>query len=291
MIKKITTKLRALLNGHTSIALENARRIQQISAIAVASELDRLANQEPRSLDALRLTKFERKVFSQSGEDGILREIYRRIGTTNQYFIEFGVETGLENNTACCLISGWRGLWIEASAASYAKASENYAREIDANRLKIICRAVTPDNVEELFKQGGAPEEPDLLSIDIDGNDIYVWKAITSYRPRVIVVEYNSIFPPPQRWAVVEDPNYGSSMTSHFGASLSSFCDVAADKGYVLVGCSLSGVNAFFVRKDLAHPNQFAAPFSAENHYEPPRYYLIRDWVGHPRETGPYVMK
>jgi hypothetical protein len=146
----------------------------------------------PRYADPLRLNRYERQVFSQYGEDGILDEIFKRIGVTNRYFIEFGVENGLECNSLFLLLNKWSGLWIEGSQTHHHQITERFRSQIAEGRLTAINAFIKADNIELLFKQADAPPEPDLLSIDIDGNDYHIWKAITNYRPRVLVMEYNA---------------------------------------------------------------------------------------------------
>ena len=137
---------------------------------------------------------------------------------------------------------------------------------------------ITAENIEELFGRAKVPEEMDLLSIDIDRNDYYVWEKITHYRPRVVIVEYNSVVPPTMSWVVPYDPKaYGWAKfgnLQHNGASLKALEELGAKKGYSLVGCDLCGVNAFFVRNDLLG-DHFAKPYTAENHHEPFRFNYL----------------
>ena len=126
------------------------------------------------------------------------------------------------------------------------------------------------------------PAEPDLLSIDIDRNDWHVWKAITKYRPRVVIVEYNPLYPPGVQFVVPYDGKAVWDGTSRFGASLKSYELLGAEKGYRLAGCVLAGVNAFFVRND-AEGGKFASPYTSENHWEPARYGLNGWDRNHPR--------
>jgi hypothetical protein len=237
---------------------------------------------DPRYADPKRLNRYEQKAFSQFGEDGIVQEIFRRIGTAGRHFVEFGVESGLENNTALLLAQGWSGLWIEPVCDHVNAIRAGLAPLIRRGRLKVLNELVTADNVEQLFAAAGVPAEPDLLSVDIDGNDYWVWQSIRGYRPRAVVIEYNATFPPPVEWVMPCDPNYRWDGTARFGASLESLAKLGARKGYALVGCGLGGANAFFVRQDLVG-DHFAAPFTAANHYEPPRYFFAGRRTGHAR--------
>ena len=253
----------------TLYELEADRAIQELLA-------------QPRYQDPKRLNRFEAKTYSQGGEDGILQEVFRRIGTTNRFFVEFGCGDGTENNTVLLLTTGWRGLWLEADPAAVRKIGSHFAREIRDQRLEVSQAFVTAENIESLFSAANVPSVFDLLSIDIDLNDYHVWRSLTSYRPRVVVIEYNAVFPPGVDWVVDYDPRGAWDGTSRAGASLTALERLGRQKGYRLVGCNLGGVNAFFIREDLVGEH-FAAPFSAEHHYEPQRIPLQLRQAGHPR--------
>ncbi len=239
-----------------------------------------------RYSDPQRLARFEHQVYSQNGEDGILAEIFRRIGVSTRYFVEIGVGDGLENNTVYLLSRGWAGIWMEGSSKSAAVIRRELNRLIGSKKLTLIESFITRENVSSLLEQAGVPADIDLLSIDIDRNTFYIWEALADYKPRVVVVEYNAIMPPELDWKVQYRADQWYDGSLYFGASLKAFEILGGRLGYSLVGCDLCGVNAFFVRNDLTG-NHFTAPFSAENHYEPPRYWLIRT-AGHPRGFGEF---
>ena len=242
----------------------------------------------PRARDPRRLTRFGRKAFSQNDEDGIILEIFNRIGSGARRFVEFGVETGIECNTALLLAAGWSGLWLEGSPKSVAAVNKRHSTMIATGRLTIRNEIITAENIDELLS---GETELDLLSIDIDFNDYWVWKAIETVRPRVVVIEYNATFPPPVDFVVEYDPKAIWNTTTYYGASLSMLERLGRKKGYALVGCCLAGVNAFFVREDqLTGPDgeaRFREPFTAAEHYEPPRYELSGLTAGHKPGFGP----
>jgi len=245
----------------------------------------------PRAMEPLRLTRFGRKAYSQHDEDGILLEIFKRIGTGDRRFIEFGVEVGRECNTALLLMDGWSGLWLDGSASHVTEARRNQAVAVSEGRLSVQQSMVTAENIDAtLSTWAGASTDVDLLSIDIDGNDYWVWQAIATVRPRVVVIEYNATYPPPVRFVTAYDPAFTWDKTNYQGASLSALEQLGREKGYALVGCSLSGANAFFVREDeltgLDGQARFHAPFSAAEHYEPPRYELSALPFGHAPRFG-----
>lgn len=246
-------------------------------------ELAKERNQHPK-----RLRRHGFKVYSQSDEDGLLQEIFRRVGVTDRRFIEFGVETGVECNTAKLLVEGWEGLWIEADPKHAKAIDTGFAPFLGTGQLSLIQSRVTVENVNELFRQGGMHESIDLLSIDIDSNDFWVWKAVTQVRSRVVVIEYNASLRPPMSLTVSYDPDRAWGGTSFYGASLEALVRLGASLGYKLVGCSLTGANAFFVRDDLTE-DKFVEPATAEEHYEPPRFWFRKLPVGHTPRPGPFV--
>ena len=243
---------------------------------------------KPRNAHPKRLLRHGFKVFSQADEDGIIQEIFNRIGTTNRTFIEFGVETGIECNTVKLLLEGWRGLWIDGSATHVANIRTNFASYFASGRLQTVEAFINAENINALFEQGGVTGDIDLLSIDIDRNDYWVWKAIEVVRPRVIAIEYNATLRPPLSLVVPYDPQAMWNGTNYFGASLEALTRLGREKGYRLVGCSFTGANAFFVRNDAAG-DHFFDPATSEELYEPPRYFYAALKAGHPPQPGPFV--
>ncbi len=250
---------------------------------AVAAAIDRAAAAEMieflhfrgpcdvRYGDPKRLLRYAFHTFSQNGEDGMLAEICRRIGAPARNFVEIGVGDGLENNTTFLLAQGWHGWWLEANQRAVQKIKRTFHSEIAAGALKVLCDAVSSENASALLTKLGVPKEFDVLSLDIDRNTYWVWRALRDYKPRIVVTEYNAIFPPDVDWKVEYNPAKRWNGSSYFGASLKAYEILGAELGYALVGCDFTGLNAFFVRRDLCG-DKFAAPFTAENHYEPARY-------------------
>jgi hypothetical protein len=247
---------------------------QQIASIEVAAYVQNLLNQE-RYQDKQRLNCYERQVFSQSGEDGIIAEIFRRIGGPAKSFVEIGVGDGLENNTAFLLFQGGRGYWLDGDENAIKHINQTFRPEIEEKRLSVTQTLITMENVVATFQQLNIPAEFDLFSLDIDRNTYWIWKALAHLRPKAIVVEYNATFPSDVDWKVDYKADRSWDGTMYYGASLKAYELLGREFGYSLVGCSLSGVNAFFVRNDLCD-NKFKEPFTAENHYEPARYFIIR---------------
>ena len=226
---------------------------------------------KPRNRDPRRILRHGYKVYSQNEEDGIVEEIFRRIGEGRKTFVEIGVEDGNENNTARLLVDGWSGTWIEASHDFVANIRKDIVPGYEG-RLAVKHAKATPDNVNGLIGTGNI----DLLSIDVDFNDYWIWKAIDA-RPRVVVVEYNATWHPPMSVTVPYDDRGcqipGFINTNYFGASLEALVCLGREKGYRIVGCGFAGINAFFVREDLVG-DKFLEPATAGEHYEPPRYRI-----------------
>jgi hypothetical protein len=244
---------------------------------------------KPSNADPKRLLRYGFKVYSQCDEDGIIQEIFRRVGATNRCFVEFGVEIGIECNTVKLLVEGWRGLWIEGNAQHAARIRTSFRPLLADSGLNLVESFVVAENIDGLLEKGGVSGEIDLLSIDIDNNDFWVWKAITRINPRVVVIEYNASLRSPMSLVVPYQPERTWDGTSnYYGASLEAFVRLGRSKGHRLVGCSISGVNAFFVRDDIAG-DRFFDPVTAEELYEPPRYFFGMMKSGHASAPGHYL--
>jgi hypothetical protein len=251
----------AALAGAAQRALRGADRSR-----GVYPALVELAGRYRGTWEPPDLTAFELRVFSQNGEDGVIGEILRRIGVAGGTFVEFGVQDGTEGNTVfLAQVLGFSGAYLEADDAMFAALE----RRFSANpRVRTLHAAVEPDTIEALFAQVGVPEEPDVLSIDVDGNDYWIWRALTAYRPRVVIVEYNGSLDPRSGRVMPYTPGFRWDHTSGYGASLGALEALAGEKGYRLVHTESAGVNAFFVREDLAGdlPAGDAVPRRSANH-------------------------
>lgn len=244
------------------------------AAFLARTELREVLAQIPRPH---RLEHFGRKICSQSDEDGIIEEIFRRIGITSRTgkFIEFGAANGVDSsNTLYLLYRGFSGLWIECSESHVQFIKEQFRAVLEAGQLNVVQSFITAENINELLLQAIGDSDVALLSIDVDGNDFWIWKSIERIAPPVVVIEYNAKFPPPVALVQEYRPDYVWTGTDYFGASLEALARLGRQKGYQLVGCNITGVNAFFVRNDLIG-EQFAYDLSATNLYHPLRMDLI----------------
>jgi len=223
-----------------------------------------------------RLEHYEFKVYSQNGEDGVITEIFNRIGTTNLSFVEFGVENGVECNTVFLLSQGWNGLWMDGSEKYCIQINETFNHYIQNKELHIRNAFITRDNINDLIKEYYTGEI-DLLSIDLDRNDYDVWSHIECIMPRVVVAEYNSKFPPHVNWHVPYEADKVWDGTDYFGMTLLAASELGKRKGYVLVGTETTGANCFFVRKDIFDKarDKFNYPMSVKDLWNPARYYLF----------------
>lgn len=185
--------------------------------------------------------------YSQSGEDGVIRRLFEIIEPTSHYVVDFGCSDGVKNSNSRHLITtqGWSGLLMDGSHTLVEAARRAYR---DYPKAKVVEAWVYPGNVETLFEQNGVPKDLDLLSIDIDSNDYYVWKVIHDFRPKVVIIEFNPAFPPPQKAVVQFHPlNYWEEGSNYYGASIQSLYELGKQKGYELVHCTSAGLNLFFV--------------------------------------------
>jgi hypothetical protein len=262
---------------------DTANRLDRLFNLQKAQFVQELLRSDIRLVDPRSLNRFEFQLFSQSGQDGILAEIFRRLGMNKGTFVEFGVGVGdgFETNTAALLLQGWLGLWIEASRAACEIIGKNFAAMIAQKRLQIKESFVTAENIAGLLCEAKIPSDFDLLSIDIDGNDLWVWKALHDFKPKCVVIEYNSYFPAHIDWTMPYNGTHVWDGSIEFGASAKALAHVGAERGYNLVACDTTGSDCFFVRADLCG-DLFAGPFTAEQWHHPMRYFLINR-PGYPR--------
>jgi hypothetical protein len=269
--------LKQLSDTRSDIMLTRATAERQLRLSQELVVVTLLAS--PKYSDSKKLNRHEGQVFSQNGEDGIIAEIFSRIGSTNKTFVEFGAGDGKENNSAYLLLKGWSGYWFEGDNQKLDSIRSKFAGIISEKRLVASREFFTMESAARVFERHGVPEEFDLLSIDIDRNTSWIWRSLRAFHPRVCVVEYNASIPPQDDWEIPYEAEAAWDGTLIFGAGLLALERIGVDLGYSLVGCDFSGANAFFVRNDLV-ADLFSEPFTAIHHYEPPRYFLGRTW-GH----------
>ena len=195
----------------------------------------------------------EFKVFSQWGDDGIIQYLVHHLQIEPQTFIEFGVENYREANTRFLLMNdNWTSLVMDGSKEhiDYIKKDDIYWRY----DLTAVCSFVDKVNINKIFAENGFEGEIGILSIDIDGNDYWIWDAINVVNPNLVIIEYNSFFGDQYAITIPYDPRFFRTQAHYsnlyWGASLKSLCLLAENKGYGFVGSNSNGNNAYFVRKD-----------------------------------------
>jgi hypothetical protein len=246
--------LHKAIDGIRGASLDDLRRSVEEAKILTA----RVLIGQMRSAGVLaRLRDAEFKVFSQFGDDGIIQYLIHLLGPLEDRFIEFGVQDYSESNTRFLLLNdGWRGLVIDGDAASMerVRAQDDHWRQ----DLTAVSAFVDRDNVNGLFRDNGFEGPIGLLSVDIDGNDYWVWEAIDAVDPVVVVCEYNAVFGPSQAVTVPYDRAFqrtrAHSSNLFWGASLQALCLLAERKGLAFVGANGAGNNAYFVQKDRLGP-------------------------------------
>ena len=196
-------------------------------------------------------------IYSQTDEDGFLIYIFSLIGTTNKKVIEIGSGDCIECNSANLIINhGWQALLLDGNKndINIGKKIYGFLKTTRANPPKLVNSWITSDNINQLINDNGFNGEIDLLSIDIDGNDYWIWKAIESVNPRVVIVEYNTYWMEKESLTVPYDPEFKATIINgayYCGASLAAFVSLGKKLGYRLVGSNTRQYNAFFVRNDL----------------------------------------
>ena len=274
------------------VLFKAAKKIKQIISISgTKSEIRKLSN----SLDELRdlflyeqtrisqqthpnpLNAFGGKGFSQTDEDGITIEIIKRLKLESGTFAEFGVGNGLENNTLILAAMNWRGFWVGGEDLAFATKS--------SAKFCYLKSWITLNNIIELTQLGMSKlnmTNLDVISLDLDGNDIYFAKEILKNKicPKLFIVEYNAQFPPPAKFQIEYSADHIWVGDNYFGAALQNFYDLFLSNGYKLICCnSHTGANAFFVKNSYAHlfpevPNDISRIFVY------PRYFLYKRY-GH----------
>jgi hypothetical protein len=236
---------------------------------------------EARQSEGAPLERSAFQVFSQDGEDGILWNLARLVLPERRRFVEFGVEDYAEANSRFLLTDGgWSGLVLDGSEENIARlrATPLYWQY----NLKAETAFVTRENIDALLVAHGMGGPLGYLSIDIDGNDYWVWEAATAVEPLLVSVEFNWRFGPERAVSVPYDPAFVRQSAHpswlYFGASLAALEKLGEKKGYALVGVSPSAVNAFFVRRELLSDSLPAR--TARELWQPGRFSEYHDDSG-----------
>jgi hypothetical protein len=230
------------------------RRLEKVQAAIGSVEARQLGSNARADSGPLRHHEFGS--FSQWGEDGIIQWLVRTVTVGPKVFVEFGVDNYSEANTRFLAEhDNWTGLVMDGSRENIerVRTSDVCWRQ----NLRAVHAFVTRSNINVLISAQGISGDIGLLSIDIDGNDYWVWEAINVIRPTIVVVEYNYRFGKEHAVTIPYDENFRRGErypVYYFGASLKALCLLGTRKGYSFVGCNSNGVNAFFVRRDRLPP-------------------------------------
>jgi hypothetical protein len=213
-----------------------------------------MANQLAQMSDIHSLKDVEFKVYSQWGEDGILAWLTRKLPISSPKFVEFGVENYCEANTRFLLRSqNWRGLVLDCEPRyiDYIRNDKIYWM----HDLSAIQAFITRDNINDLIINNGFSGEIGILSIDVDGNDYWIWEAINCVKPDIVICEYNAILGDIYQICIPYQEDFQRWRAHYsglyFGASIKALEGLASQKNYVLIGSNSAGCNAFFVHQDV----------------------------------------
>jgi hypothetical protein len=274
VIKRIFLRLfKKLKNYFTKDIIS---KIETNSILLAQIQISRI--KELKQVSSLKEVEF--KVFSEWGEDGIIQYIINNIEIKNKIFVEFGVQDYKESNTRFLLINDlWKGLVIDSDEEyiSEIKKDDIYFKyDLTAKRAFI-----TRENINNLISTSDISGEIGLLSIDIDGNDYWVWEAINIVDPAIVICEYNALFGPTYQVTIPYDPNFHRTKAHfsnlYFGASLPALVILGGKKGYDFVGSNSSGSNAFFVKRELSAKLK---KYSAKEGFREPGFRQSRDPQG-----------
>ena len=263
---------------------------KQLNELKILTGLNLLEGQK----DNTNINDHELKVFSQFGEDGIIDFLVKKIDLKTRTFVEFGVEDYEESNTKFLLeAKNWKGLVFDSSQTfiDTIKKKDFYWR----NNLIAVKAFITVENIDNLIKKNFLHKEVGLMSIDIDGNDYWVWKAIESYKPAIVIVEYNARFGYQKSVSIPYKEKFDRISEHHssiyFGASLAALHKLGKEKGYSLVGTNLNGNNSFFIRDDLIKKNNNIKTFTPEQCYHANSFNELRDKKGNILDRDSLVEK
>ena len=254
ILSRAINKLYALINLNRSIhevKAQNYKIQEELDSIKLLMSKILIKNNLKNDVNNIQLSEF--KVFSQREDDGIIQHIINNIEFKHKTFIEFGVETYTESNTRFLLINNnWSGLIIDGSNENidYIKRDQIYWKY----DLKAIQCFITRNNINDIIESSGFNGKTGILSIDIDGNDYWIWEAITVIEPTLVIIEFNAVFNIDRPITIPYDEKFIRQKAHYsylyFGASLTALISLGKSKGYSFIGTNSAGVNAYFVKNE-----------------------------------------
>ncbi len=237
-------RLEQMLGGAESGVLGRIRRLDtQMSALFRLAMLDIDQLPFPERLTACRFP-----YLSQNGEEGITLAVFRAAGLNGSRLVEIGCGSNGGNSGFLVKECGWSAMLIDGSEDCIARIGARFA----GCKVTSVQSYVTTANVNDLLQQKGFGEDVDVLSIDIDGNDYWIWDALL-VAPRLVIMEYNSLFGPERAVTIQYQPDFNRFKrdSAYYGASLAALEKLARHKGYRLITTEPAGVNAYFLRNDI----------------------------------------
>ena len=234
-----------------------------------------------RNFRSKNINDYEFSVFSQWGEDGILNYLINNLNIESKNFVEFGVENYLESNTRFILQNdNWSGLILDNDKKNIKEIQNHYYYW--RHDLKAEYSHITSENINQILKDKFKQKSIGILSIDVDGNDYWIWKSIKEVDPQIVIIEYNSRFGKDRSVTVPYHPQFDRKKFHfsmlYYGASLKALCKLAESKNFKLVGTNKAGNNAFFVKKDLL--NDQVQQTTIENCFRYGKFRESRDKKG-----------
>lgn len=279
MVKNFKEKILRLLKANILLDHSYLDKIQKLMNENLIQN-GRIWSQLLKQKEITKIQDAEFKVFSQWGDDGIIQYLIDYLNIENKVFVEFGVEDYQEANTRFLLINNnWSGLVMDGSEINITKIKKDeiYWR----HDLKAKSAFVTAENINQLIEEEGIKGQIGLLHIDIDGNDYWVWKALSVIDPVIVIVEYNSLFGKDRAITIPYDQEFQRTKTHYSnlyaGASLLAICDLAHHKGYSFIGCNSAGNNAYFVKNEFI---KALNPISPEEGFVESKFRESRDENG-----------
>lgn len=274
---RLAARARAVLSG--VLSPQERKQIDEIGSVGKGMQLLlALKYQEMRhaSVPLPRFADVEFRAYSQNGEDGILLYLFSLLGTADKTCVEICAGNGIECNCANLLINhGWTGLLVDGNPANVEEGRRFYARSRDTFSWPplFLHSWVTAENVNALIARSGLCGDIDLLSLDMDGMDYWVWRAITCVRPRVVMLEYEATWGPQRSLTRPYRSDFATDGLPYAGASLAAFIKLGRAKGYRLVGCNRYCFNAVFLREDVG-PDLFPE-VPASSCFDHPRFQVL----------------
>lgn len=212
--------------------------------------------------DEIDLSHYEKSLYSQNGEDGVLAKIMQVLQPSSRFCVEFGAYDGISgSNTYLLRMQDWDCLLLD--------------RMYEIPEFNLHKEFITAENITAIFDKYAVPHDLGLLSIDIDYNDFYIWQSLDEkYRPAVVVIEYNATHLPDEDKVAKYQPFFCGDGTNYYGASILALYQLGRAKGYSLVYAEKEGVNLFFIRDDLLEKQNlhFKNTNDAEKIYRHPTY-------------------